>query len=277
MIGRRLILAIQFLTRLPTPQVRDFRQEDLSRSAVYYPLVGAIMGVLLALPLYGLSDRPWLAGALTLLMWVWVTGALHLDGLGDVADAFGAAHRNPQRFLEVLKDPHMGVFGVVTLIMQLLLKFVLLTELAVGPLWFGIVLVPAWARWGTLWWSQRIPSLHGDGMGERFSWQLRPAAMWLWAALLGAISVVFAWPLLLALLLVPLVAVWWKRKLGGISGDGLGASVEVVETLLMLALVVLAPLATGFAGVLYERRKPRSHSCIRSHVTRTICAHCCAI
>ena len=250
MIGRRLILAIQFLTRLPTPQVRDFRQEDLSRSAVYYPLVGTIIGVLLALPLYGLADRPWLAGALTLLVWVWVTGALHLDGLGDVADAFGAAHRNPQRFLEVLKDPHMGVFGVVTLIMQLLLKFVLLTELAVGPLWFGIVLVPAWARWGTLWWSQRIPSLHGDGMGERFSWQLRPSAMWMWAVVLAAISVVFAWPLLIALLLVPLVALWWKRKLGGISGDGLGASVEVVETMLLLALVILAPLATGFVGVL---------------------------
>lgn len=248
MIGRRLILAIQFLTRLPTPQVRDFRQEDLSRSAVYYPLVGAIIGALLALPLYGLADRPWLAGVLTLLMWVWVTGALHLDGLGDVADAFGAAHRNPQRFLEVLKDPHMGVFGVVTLIMQLLLKFVLLTELAVGPLWFGIVLVPAWARWGTLWWSQRIPSLHGDGMGERFSWQLRPSAMWMWAVVLAAISVVFAWPLLLALLLVPLVAVWWKRKLGGISGDGLGASVEVVETLLLLALVVLAPLPADIVG-----------------------------
>lgn len=237
---RRLILAIQFLTRLPTPQVRDFRQQDLSRSAVYYPLVGAIIGVLLALPLYGLADRPWLAGALTLLMWVWVTGALHLDGLGDVADAFGAAHRNPQRFLEVLKDPHMGVFGVVTLIMQLLLKFVLLTELAVSPLWFGIVLVPAWARWGTLWWSQRIPSLHGDGLGERFSWQLRPAVMWLWALLLAAISAFVAWPLLLALLLVPLVALWWKRKLGGISGDGLGASVEVTETVLLLALVIAA-------------------------------------
>lgn len=239
MSARRLILAIQFLTRLPTPQVKDFRQEDLSRSAVYYPLVGALIGVLLVLPLYALAGRPWLAGAMTLLLWVWVTGALHLDGLGDVADAFGAAHRNPQRFLEVLKDPHMGVFGVVTLVMQLLLKFVLLSELVASPLWYGLVLAPAWARWGTLWWSQRIPSLHGDGMGERFSWQLRPAAMWLWALALAVITVFVAWPLLLALPLVPLVAVWWKRRLGGISGDCLGASVEVVETLLLLALVLL--------------------------------------
>jgi adenosylcobinamide-GDP ribazoletransferase len=246
MIARRLILAIQFLTRLPTPQVKDFRQEDLSRSAVYYPLVGAIIGVLLALPLYALGERPWLAGALTLLMWVWVTGALHLDGLGDVADAFGAAHRNPQRFLEVLKDPHLGVFGVVTLIMQLLLKFVLLAELAVSPGWFGIVLVPVWARWGTLWWSQRLPSLHADGMGERFSWQLGPHAMWLWAALLAVLTAVFAWPLLAALLLVPLVALYWRRTLGGISGDCLGASVEVVETLLLLVLVLLSGSALPF-------------------------------
>ncbi len=236
---RRLILAIQFLTRLPTPQVKDFRDDDLSRAAVYYPLVGAIIGVLLALPLYALDGRPWLAGVLALLLWVWVTGALHLDGLGDVADAFGAAHRDPQRFLDVLKDPHMGVFGVVTLVMQLLLKFVLLAELAASPLWFGIVLVPAWARWGTLWWSRLLPSLHGAGMAERFSWQLSLRSMWLWAVLLAAVTAFVAWPLLLALGLVPLVAAYWRRRLGGISGDCLGASVEVSESLLLLALVLL--------------------------------------
>ncbi|MGB3394030.1 MAG: adenosylcobinamide-GDP ribazoletransferase [Stenotrophomonas sp.] len=235
---RRLILAIQFLTRLPTPQVKDFRSDDLSHSAVYYPLVGAIIGVLLLLPLYLLDGRPWLAAVLALLLWVWVTGALHLDGLGDVADAFGAAHRDPQRFLAVLKDPHMGVFGVVTLVMQLLLKLMLLAELAVDPPWYGIVLVPMWARWGTLWWSRLLPSLHGAGMAERFSWQLSLRSLWLWALLLTALSAFVAWPLLLALLLVPLIAVYWRRRLGGISGDCLGASVEVSESLLLLALVL---------------------------------------
>ena len=236
---RRLVLAIQFLTRLPTPQIKDFRAEDLSRSAVYYPLVGIIIGALLAVPLHALDGRPWLAAVLALLLWVWVTGALHLDGLGDVADAFGAAHRDPQRFLDVLKDPHMGVFGVVTLVMQLLLKFVLLAELAASPLWFGIVLVPAWARWGTLWWSRLLPSLHGAGMAERFSWQLSLRSMWLWAVLLAAVTLFTAWPLLLALGLVPLIAAYWRRRLGGISGDCLGASVEVSESLLLLALVLL--------------------------------------
>jgi adenosylcobinamide-GDP ribazoletransferase len=245
---RGVILAVQFLTRLPTPQIKDFQQEDLTRSAIYHPLVGLLIGGLLALPLYALADKPWLAAVLSLALWVWVTGALHLDGLGDVADAFGAAHRDPQRFLEVLKDPHMGVFGVVTLIMQLLLKFVLLSELAGSELWWGVVLLPAWARWSTLWLSYRLPSLHATGMAERFSWQLSLRAVGVWALLLTAVSALWLPPLLLALLWVPLITHYWRLRLGGISGDCLGASIEVMETLLLLSLVLAStlPMISGW-------------------------------
>ncbi|MCW5580544.1 MAG: adenosylcobinamide-GDP ribazoletransferase [Luteimonas sp.] len=239
---RRLILAFQFLTRLPTPQVRDFRDGDLTRSAVFHPLVGVAIGLLLALPLWGFDHRPWLAAVLALLLWTWVTGALHLDGLADVADALGAAHRDPQRFLAVLKDPHVGVFGVVVLVMQLLLKLVLLAELAGSRWWLGIVLVPAWARWGTLWWSRRLPPLQQAGMAERFAWQLDMRSVWAWAVLLAAASL-FAPPLLAALALVPLLGAYWRRRLGGISGDCLGASIEAMETMLLLALVLAAVLA----------------------------------
>lgn len=237
---RRLILAFQFLTRIPTPQVRDFRDDDLTHSAVYHPLVGVAIGLLLALPLWGFDDRPWLAAVLALALWTWVTGALHLDGLSDVADALGAAHRDPGRFLEVLKDPHIGAFGAVSLVMQLLLKLVLLAELAGSHWWLGIVLLPAWARWGTLWWSRRLPPIHQAGMAERFSWKLGMRAIWLWAGVLAAASLVVAPPLLVVLALVPLVGLYWKRRLGGISGDCLGASIEAMETMLLLALVVAA-------------------------------------
>lgn len=237
---RRLILAFQFLTRLPTPQVRDFREDDLTHSAVYHPLVGIVIGLLLALPLWALDDRPWLAAVLALALWTWVTGALHLDGLSDVADALGAAHRDPARFLAVLKDPHIGVFGAVTLVVQLLLKLVLLAELAGQAWWWGIVLLPAWARWGTLWWSRRLPPIQQAGMAERFSWKLDMRAVWLWAVVLAALSLVAAPPLLLALPMVPLVGLYWTRRLGGISGDCLGASIEAMETMLLLALVLAA-------------------------------------
>ena len=250
---RQLILAIQFMTRLPTPQVPDFRDDDLTRSAVYHPLVGALIGLFLALPLLafgsgleslGLPARPWLAAVLALWLWTWITGALHLDGLSDVADAFGAAHRSPERFLEVLKDPHLGVFGAVSLIVQLLLKLVLLAELATSPWPWTVVLVPAWARWGTLWWSRLLPPIQQAGMAERFSWKLDLHVVWLWAIALAAASVLVP-PLLVALPLAPLVAAYWRRRLGGISGDCLGASVEVVESLLLLALVLAAGWSPG--------------------------------
>lgn len=237
---RRMILAFQFLTRLPTPQVHDFRDDGLTHSAVYHPLVGIAIGLLLALPLWAFDDRPWLAAVLALALWTWVTGALHLDGMSDVADAMGAAHRDPARFLAVLKDPHIGVFGAVSLVVQLLLKLVLLAELAGAAWWWGIALLPAWARWGTLWWSRRLPPIQQAGMAERFSWKLGMRAVWLWALALAALSLVVVPPLLVALALVPLIGAYWRRRLGGISGDCLGASIEAMETLLLLALVLAA-------------------------------------
>ena len=211
-------------------------------------LVGVIVGLILAVPLWVLAGRPWLAAVLALLAWVWVTGALHLDGLSDVADGLGAAHRDPSRFLEVLKDPHTGAFGVVTLIVQLLLKLVLLAELVGTRWWIGIILVPAWARWGTLWWSRRLPPIAAAGMAERFSWRLSMRAVTGWAILLTVASVATP-PLLVALLLVPVISAYWRRRLGGISGDCLGASVEVLETLLLLALVLAAHLVEHADGV----------------------------
>lgn len=215
------------------------------RSAIWFPLVGVLIGACLALPLLVLDGRPWLAALLALVAWVWITGALHLDGLGDVADAFGAAHRSPERFLEVLKDPRMGVFGVVSIVLQLLVKLVLLHELATSGWVWGIVLVPAWARWAPLVWN-RLPPLQ-PGLGERFATTVGVAGVLVWAAVLAALSLLLAPPLLLAVVLTPIGTAYWRRRLGGITGDCLGAGTEVLESLLLLALVALP--AAGAAGV----------------------------
>ncbi len=236
MIARRLILAIQFLTRLPTPQVRDFDPVDLTLSARWHPLVGLLIGALLWCVLHVLGAHPMPAAAVTVAAWVWITGALHLDGMADVADALGAAHRDPQRFLDVLKDSHLGVFGAVTLVVQLLLKFALLHAMA-GTGASALLLIPAWARWGTLVWSHGLPPLQA-GMGERFAWQLGWGTIAGWAVLLGLVSLWLAPALLVAYLVVPLIALYWKHRLGGISGDGLGAGIEATEMLLLLACVM---------------------------------------
>lgn len=234
---RGLILATQFLTRLPTPQVRDFVPADLTRCAVWFPAVGLIIGALLAGLAAVASGQPAMLMAILLLgLWIWVTGGLHLDGLADLADALGAAHSNPARFLEVLKDPHLGSFGVIALVLMLLAKLVLLAQIDAATL-PALLLVPAWARLGPLVWVWWLPPLHG-GMGDRFAWQRQPWAMVCWAASLALLSLWLCPRLLLAPLLIAAWGLFLRRRLGGQCGDALGAGIEVTELGLLLALAI---------------------------------------
>ena len=105
---------------------------------------------------------------------MWVTGGLHLDGLVDVADALGAAHRSPERFLEVLRDPHVGAFGVMAIALQLIAKVVLLQRSPARRRLAAVVLIAAWARWGASVWSACLPPLT-TGTGERFAWHIDQA------------------------------------------------------------------------------------------------------
>lgn len=237
---RPAILAVQFLTRLPTPAVRDFEPALLARSVSWFPLVGLLLGALLsALVSAGQLVDPWLAALLGLLGWMALTGGLHLDGLADMADGLGAAHRDPQRFLAVLKDPHLGSFGVLTLIGQCGAKLVLLMLLARSQpgiaLYPLLLLVPAWARWGVYLW-QGLPPL-ASGMAEQFGWQRSRRAPWLNLIILATLSAWLAPLLLLAPLLCLAYRFWLQRRLGGVTGDCLGAGIELVESGLLLLLV----------------------------------------
>ena len=237
---RSLIFALQFLTRLPTPTLADPAPDMLTKSAVWFPLVGMVIGGTIALPLVlGAPIDPWFGALLALLCWVWVTGGIHIDGLADLADALGAAHRDPERLLAIMRDPHTGSFGVLAICLLLASKLVLLMLLARTPsLIWAIILIPAWARLGTIIWSQTLPKL-GSGLGQSFAQQSRPLMIALWTiTLLGA-----SWLVSPALLFAPLAIFgWWlflKLKLNGMNGDCLGAGVEVVETIL-LGMVIVA-------------------------------------
>lgn len=230
--------AVQFLTRLPTPRFADFRPEDLSRSASWFPIVGALVGALLALVFWaGHHASPWIAALVTLIAWIWVTGGLHLDGLGDVADALAASHRAPERLLDVMRDPHVGAFGAMAIALQMIAKVVLLAEIAGASAFAALALVPAWARWGPLVWSLTVPPL-AQGSGERFAWQINPSVTAVYGVCLAALSLWLAPVLIAALVIVPVISMYWRYRLGGITGDCLGASVEVTETLLLLLLAI---------------------------------------
>ncbi len=235
---RGFILAMQFLTRLPTPQLRNFDAANPPRMAHWFPLVGLLIGALLVSVLWlGSRIDPWLGALLTLLLWVGITGALHLDGLADLADALGAAHKGRERFLAVLADPHLGTFGVLSLLLQLITKLVLLMLLARSGQYWALMLIPAWARLGTLLWA-RLPALK-PGLGGSLGDQVKGRALWLWGGGLALCSLI-APVLLCAPLLVWLWQQFLLRRLGGMTGDTLGAGIELVESASLLALVLWA-------------------------------------
>jgi adenosylcobinamide-GDP ribazoletransferase len=243
---RGLRLAAQFLTRLPVPGVTDFSSLDLARSATWFPFIGLLLGIIVALVTFALGHRSAaLAGVVGVLSWVWLTGAMHLDGLADLADALGASHRDPQRFLAVLEDPHVGTFGTVSIVLALMLKAAALAALSLDDLW-SVPLILAWARLGTLVWGRWLTQLT-SGRGERFSWQLSVGWIVFWTVLLLAASVAVAPVVCAAPLAIAAWGGWLKVRLGGMTGDCLGAGVEVTE----IALLLLVALTSGaVAGLL---------------------------
>lgn len=229
-------LALGFLTRLPAPAAAaDARA--MAQAAVWFPAVGLVVGGCVAAAAWlGHWIDPWLGALLGLLTWAGVTGSLHLDGLADLADALGAAHRDRARLLAVLSDPHLGAFGAIALMLQLLAKAVLLMlACKSGVAWWALVLLPAWARLGALWWAQSLPPLK-PGLGELFAGKggRRLSVAWL-LPLLGLSG--FA-P---ALAVMPLVLLGWRQflsaRLGGMTGDCLGAGIELAESAGLLLLV----------------------------------------
>lgn len=237
---RRLVLALQFLTRLPLPAVRA-SEEDFAGAMVWFPLAGVAVGGAVAGGWWlGMqSGDSWIAALAGLAAWVAITGALHLDGLGDVADGAGAAHKSAdrERLSAVMADPHVGSFAVVAIVLQLAAKLVLLHALLPGQVW-ALAMVPVLARMAPLVWTLALPPLH-EGLGSLFRKAVRWAHVAAWSALALALGLAAAPPLLVLFLAVPLWAWWLKNRIGGISGDGHGAGIEVVETALLAALVLI--------------------------------------
>ena len=233
-----LLIAIQFLTRLPTPRINASGTE-FAASMRWFPAVGLIVGGMVTAAARGGSQLdPWTGALLGLILWVAVTGALHLDGLGDIADASGAAHKDRTRLLVVLSDPHAGSFAVIVIALQLLAKLVLLHGLIEAHAFTPIALVPFAARIGPLVWSRWLPDLH-SGLGSKFRGVTRPVDFGVWALMLVAFALLSP-----SLLSTPLALLFWglwlHHRIGGISGDGHGAGIEISESLLLFAALVWA-------------------------------------
>jgi adenosylcobinamide-GDP ribazoletransferase len=237
---RGLFAAIGFLTRLPLPaRVFDAAAAPSSQLA-WYPAVGWLIGGLLWCLGWLLSGAPpLLAAGLLLAAWVVLTGALHLDGLADSADAWVGGLGGRERTLAIMKDPRSGPVGVTAVVLVLLLKFAALASLPhpSAALW----LAPLLGRAVLTLAFMTTPYVRSGGLGSGLLGESRGTCTL--ALVLAAGSCLLAgWHGLRALVVAVLVFAWWRwacqRRLGGMTGDTCGALTELTEMAVLVAVAL---------------------------------------
>jgi len=247
-VTRHLLLAVLFLTRIPVTVDLAPTPPDWGRSVLYFPAVGLLLGILLALlhAFLGGND-PALLAALLVALWAFTTGGLHIDGLADAADAWVGGFGNRERSLEIMKDPRAGPVAVMVVVLVLLLKFAALQALLRGGegATLALLLAPLLGRTGILLMMLTTPYVRPEGVGVAHADHLpREQAQRLVLAILLISLVLMGFAGL-----VLLVGLWLGfqglrglllARLGGTTGDTLGATCELVETATLVLLALLA-------------------------------------
>ena len=226
------LAAIQFLTIIPVS--RSFDDEVVAKSMLYFPLVGVVVGLLLVV-IASLSDAPMIAAVFTLIIWVLISGGLHLDGLADSADAWAAGRGNAERALEVMKDPRCGPFAVTALVLLLLTKFAALTVILENDVLVALLVAPVLGRTAVLVLYPTTPYVRENGMGTLYAQYLDKNMILLIAGICVLLSVFFLgfWPVVFTAVVLAIIRWLMMQCLGGMTG---GASILLVLRLKLLKL-----------------------------------------
>jgi len=237
---RPLLAALSFLTALPVG--RGIGERDLRRGATLFPLVGAAIGGLVALVAWGAAHAlpAYAAAVLAVSTGLGATAALHLDGLADVADGIGATLSGSDP-VDAMRDPRLGAFGVAAVALDLLLKVSVLTALVADGFPWAVVAAGAVSRAAPTALAWRLPYA-GAGTGG-WTGAIRGRTVVGAVAVAVAVAVPTAGgPPAAAMILIGVVVAlalgsWSSRRLGGFTGDVLGATVELLETLALTAVL----------------------------------------
>ena len=238
-----LLIALQFLTSLPIRLPAMPEPEQQGRSLLYYPVVGLLLGALLCLAAFVLDGAPpLLQAALLLTLWVVLTGALHLDGLADSADAWLGGFGDRERTLQIMKDPRSGPVAVVVLVLLLLLKFSALLALLQAQQYSALLLAPVLGRAALPALFLLTPYVRPNGLGHALAANLPRGGARGVLALVAVGCALFGSSGLIALSMSAVTFLLARRamlrRLGGTTGDTAGALLELVECTVLVGLAL---------------------------------------
>ena len=243
-----LRLAIGTLTRLPVPAPRHIDRRTAGRAMCLAPLVALVLAAICGLPLLISHDRAVIAlllSIVTFALLAWATRALHLDGLADTADALGSG-KPAAAALEIARKSDIGPFGVIALVFTLLIQITAVASLPnAREAYFAFVIAIVTSRVALTWACTRMwPAARPDGLGAvvaasvpsliAVAWTIVAVALaWALVGSIGGVSVVLG---VLAGIVLLVIA---RRRLGGITGDVLGATIEIATSATLVVLALL--------------------------------------
>ena len=252
---RLFFIALQFFTRLPIPRWVGFEPDWLHHASRYFPLAGIVVAALTS-AVYALAAWLWpapVAVVLATCFGIYLTGAFHEDGFADMCDGFGGGLTR-ERVLDIMKDSRIGAYGAICIGCLLLLKCVALSLLAPGAAIAALFVAHPLSRLAAASLIWKLDYARGEGKAKPLAHRMSGAEFAIAGvtaclpAIILALSGHLAWPALLGGLLAAAAATVWLgrmfvRRLGGYTGDCLGAVQQVSEVVLYLSL--LAALQHG--------------------------------
>ena len=227
------LLSLQFLTQLPVRVTRS-EPRHVADSYYFYPIIGLLIGMgavalrrILVMVLPGSFSI-----TLVLAYFIWISGGLHEDGLADVGDGMGAGWTRDQR-LDIMKDSRIGAYGASMLILALLAKYAALTSMDAARLDVSLVTAQMLGRWAFLPLGYFNPNAR-EGLASEFMKGLTAKAVLFGTVISAGLAILLcriqgSIALALAVAVIILASIYFRHRIGGLTGDCLGATFQFVE------------------------------------------------
>lgn len=236
--------ALQFLSWIPVGKLPEPDYKVMGASLAWYPVVGLLLGLTIGFASLLITNvfNNWVSAALILSIWVALTGALHLDGLADSADAWLGGLGSKARTLSLMKDPTSGPIAIAVLILVLLLKLTCLHALLETHNHWVILWALVFARCNVVLLIMHTPYVREKGLGNALSEQLSRHVCYVVMLMFCLLSLILLGWLSLIVITCSILSLWYLRyvmlkRLSGCTGDTLGAAIELSETIILLSLV----------------------------------------
>lgn len=236
------LLALQFLTIIPV-KIKHINANRMSNSLVYFPAVGLLLGLFLAgmgCLLSYLNFERFSINIILVILLAILTGGLHLDGLADTLDAF-LSRKSKEEKLKIMHDSNVGAMGVLGIASVILLKIAFLSSVTTPLKYLSLMLACILSRWSLLFTMFLFPYARNEGKAKVFIEGIN-RKIFFWATIITLIFVVLIWRikgLLLFLMIIPCAYTmgrFIKERIGGITGDTLGATNELIEVIALFSI-----------------------------------------